>query len=56
MEQKQGARNGGYTGNIDAGEYKYHKRFFVPDEYKGGHVIFQFEGIYRNHKCHHDWI
>lgn len=47
-EQKQGARNGGYTGNIDAGEYKYHKRFFVPDEYKGGHVMFQFEGIYHN--------
>lgn len=47
-EQKQGARNGGYTGNIDAGEYKYYKRFFVPEEYKGGHVMLQFEGIYRN--------
>ena len=47
-EQKQGAVNGGYTGNIDAGEYKYYKRFFVPQSYKGGHVFLQFEGIYRN--------
>lgn len=47
-EQKQGAVNGGYTGNIDAGEYKYYKRFFVPEEYQGGHVLLQFEGIYRN--------
>ncbi len=47
-EQKQGAENGGYTGNIDAGEYKYYKRFFVPEEYQGGHMMLQFEGIYRN--------
>lgn len=47
-EQKQGAQNGGYTGNIDAGEYKYYKKFFVPKEYEGGHVLLQFEGIYRN--------
>lgn len=47
-EQRQGAVNGGYTGNIDAGEYKYYKKFFVPKEYEGGHVLLQFEGIYRN--------
>ncbi len=47
-EQKQGAVNGGYTGSIDAGEYKYYKRFFVPEEYRGGHVLLQFEGVYRN--------
>ena len=47
-EQKQGAANGGYTGNIDAGEYKYYKQFYVPEEYQGGHVMLQFEGIYRN--------
>lgn len=47
-EQKQGAVNGGFTGNIDAGEYKYYKRFYVPKEYQGGHVMLQFEGIYRN--------
>ncbi|MDO4337368.1 MAG: glycoside hydrolase family 2 TIM barrel-domain containing protein [Eubacteriales bacterium] len=47
-EQKQGAVNGGYTGNIDGGEYKYYKQFFVPEEYRGGHVMLQFEGIYRN--------
>lgn len=47
-EQRQGAVNGGYTGSIDAGEYKYYKRFFVPEKYRGGHVLLQFEGIYRN--------
>lgn len=47
-EQKQGAVNGGHTGNIDAAEYKYFKRFFVPEEYRDGHVLLQFEGIYRN--------
>lgn len=47
-EQKQGAVNGGFTGNIDAGEYKYYKQFFVPEDYHGGHVMLQFEGIYRN--------
>lgn len=47
-EQKQGAVNGGYTGNIDAAEYKYYKRFFVPKEYQNSHVMLRFEGIYRN--------
>lgn len=47
-EQKQGAVNGGYTGNIDGAEYKYYKKFFVPADYEGGHVMLQFEGIYRN--------
>ncbi|HCT90657.1 MAG TPA: glycoside hydrolase family 2 [Lachnospiraceae bacterium] len=47
-KQKQGAENGGFTGNIDAGEYKYYKQFYVPEEYRGGHVMLQFEGIYRN--------
>lgn len=47
-EQKQGAVNGGFTGNIDAGEYKYYKQFFVPEDDRGGHVMLQFEGIYRN--------
>lgn len=47
-EQKQGAVNGGSTGNLDAGEYKYYKRFYVPQEYEGGHVMLQFEGIYQN--------
>lgn len=39
--------NGCNTGYIDAGEYKYYKRFFVPESYRGGHVMLQFEGIYR---------
>lgn len=47
-EQKDGAANGGYTGNIDGAEYKYYKRFFVPEEYRDGRVLLQFEGVYRN--------
>lgn len=47
-EQKAGAVNGGSTGNIDAGEYKYLKTFFVPEEAKGGRMMLQFEGVYRN--------
>ena len=47
-EQKPGTANGGYTGNIDGGEYKYYKKFFVPETYRGGHVMLQFEGVYRN--------
>ncbi len=46
--QMPGAVNGGYTGNIDAGEYKYYKKFHIPDEYCGGHVMLRFEGIYQN--------
>ncbi len=47
-EQKQGAVNGGYTAGIDAGEYKYYKRF-RPEEYRGGHVsAAQFEAFTRN--------
>lgn len=47
-EQKQDTVNGGTTGNIDGAEYKYYKKFFIPEEYCGGHVMLQFEGIYRN--------
>ncbi len=46
-EQKPQAVNGGSTGNIDGGEYKYYKKFFVPEDLRGGHVMLQFEGIYR---------
>lgn len=47
-QQNDASTNGGYTGSIDAGEYKYYKKFFMPEEYKNGHVILQFEGIYQN--------
>lgn len=47
-KQKQDTVNGRSTGNIDAGDYKYYKHFFIPEEYRGGHVMLQFEGIYRN--------
>ncbi len=47
-EQRPGTANGGYTGNIDGSEYKFYKRFSVPEEYRGGRVMLQFEGVYRN--------
>ncbi len=47
-EQRQGTANGGNTGHIDGAEYKYYKKFYVPEEYRDGHVLLRFEGIYRN--------
>ncbi|MCC8152499.1 MAG: DUF4982 domain-containing protein [Lachnospiraceae bacterium] len=47
-EQKPDSVNGGSTGHIDAGEYKYYREFFVPAEEKGLRMVLQFEGIYRN--------
>ena len=38
--------NGGSTGFLDGGEYKYYKRFFVPEEYRDGKVLLLFEGVY----------
>ena len=38
--------NGGSTGFLDGGEYKYYKRFFVPEEYAQGKVLLFFEGVY----------
>lgn len=46
--QRDGTQNGGATGNIDAGDYKYYKRLFIPRSYEGGRVLLRFEGIYRN--------
>ena len=45
-EQRPDSVNGGSTGFLDGGAYKYWKRFFVPEEWKGGHVCFLFEGVY----------
>lgn len=45
-EQSPDSLNGGGTGFIDGGEYKYYKRFFVPEEYRHGKVLLSFEGVY----------
>ncbi len=46
--QREDSRNGGSTGFLDAGVYKYHKTFFVPEAWRGGRVILSFEGVYRH--------
>lgn len=44
--QREDSANGGSTGFLDAGVYKYHKTFFVPEDWRGGKVFFGFEGVY----------
>lgn len=46
--QRADSANGGSTGFLDAGVYKYHKTFFVPEAWRGGKVVLAFEGVY----CH----
>ena len=38
----------GNTGWYPGGDYEYEKDFFIPAEYKEKHIIFEFEGVYRN--------
>lgn len=45
-EQREDSVNAGSTGFLDGGEYKYWKSFFVPEEWRGEHVFFGFEGVY----------
>ncbi len=45
-EQAPDSVNGGSTGFIDGGEYKYYKSFFVPEAYAQGKVLLHFEGVY----------
>lgn len=44
--QQADSVNGGSTGFLDGGAYKYHKRFFVPESCRGGKLILHFEGVY----------
>lgn len=44
--QNPDSPNSGSTGFLDAGEYKYHKLFFVPEDWLGGRVTLHFEGVY----------
>ena len=50
-EQKQGAVNGGYTGSIDAGEYKYYKKDIeLMDKHKGIYTDLNFTRFYKDAK------
>lgn len=46
--QREDSLNKGSTGFLDGGAYKYHKTFFVPEDWKGGKVALCFEGVYRH--------
>lgn len=48
--KKRDARaiSGGKKGYFPDGTYDYVKKFFVPEEYKGKRVTFEFEGVYMN--------
>lgn len=41
-------QNGGQTGFYPGGFYTYRKTFFVPPEWEGEKVMFEFEGVYMN--------
>ena len=45
--QREDSLSKGSTGFLDGGAYKYHKSFFVPEDWKGGKVALCFEGVYR---------
>lgn len=47
-EQQEDSVNKGSTGFLDGGAYKYHKTFFVPEDWRGGKVMLWFEGVYRH--------
>lgn len=36
------------TGWFEGFDYIYEKEFLVPEEYRGQHITFEFEGVYRN--------
>lgn len=44
--QNPDSPNQGSTGFLDGKEYRYYKRFHVPEEWRNGQVKLQFEGIY----------
>ena len=46
--QREDSLSKGSTGFLDGGAYKYHKSFFVPEDWKGGKVALCFEGVYRH--------
>lgn len=47
-EQRPESVNQGSTGYLDGAAYKYHKTFFVPEEWRGGKIVLFFEGVYRH--------
>ena len=47
-ESAGGKNTGWYEGH----DYVYEKTFSVPDEWKEKHIVFEFEGVYRNAKAY----
>jgi beta-galactosidase len=48
MDPKSENSPGGVnTGWYDARDYSYEKDFFVPEDYRGQQIVFEFEGVYR---------
>ena len=47
-ESAGGKNTGWYEGH----DYVYEKTFSVPDEWKEKHIVFEFEGVYRNAKVY----
>ncbi|MCR5006910.1 MAG: DUF4982 domain-containing protein [Clostridiales bacterium] len=46
-EQSPDSVNGGATGFLDGGAYKYHKSLWIPEDWKGSRIYLYFEGVYR---------
>lgn len=46
-ERKENCPSGVNSGWYDVKDYIYEKHFFIPDEYKGKKIFFEFEGVYR---------
>lgn len=46
--QREDSLNRGSTGFLDGGAYKYHKTFFIPEDWRGGKVLLCFGGVYRH--------
>lgn len=46
-KQSPESLNGGATGYLDGGAYKYHKSLYVPEEWAGDPILLHFEGVYR---------
>ena len=50
FHENRSGNNAG-RGNISwfsGGDYEYEKIFMVPEEYRNKHIVFEFEGVYRN--------
>ena len=54
LSEKRSALSAGgkNTGWYEGYDYVYEKKFPVPSEWKDKHIVFEFEGVYRNAKVY----